>query len=533
VRLDEVLVAARELVTGLVQQPWGQVSPSIYETARVVTLAPWLAGHSRRVDFLVSGQRTDGAWGPPDAYALIPTLSATEAILTTARRAADGTEPGTGYRNLPEAAAEGLRWLREWLGGGRGLFIPDIPMVELIVPALVSSINRHLDQLDTPSLAGPDFWRGGGRLHLPPYIEDRRLIGIQARLAAGSGVPEKLLHALEIVGDVAGSAPGVHPVTPGTVGASPAATVAWLGTRGAPEPGNPARQFLEAVVGRTGGPVPCPLPITTFERAWVLRELLHAGLRLTVPPQVVSSLETALGPTGAATGPGLPTDADTTAVTLYALSQLGVAREPDSLWAYRTGTHFRTWQDGENGLSMSVNAHVLETFGEYVRSHPRPGSRYLVALRELSKWLCDQQRRDGSWQDRWHASPYYATACCAVALCRFGHGPAALAVGRATEWVLSTQHADGSWGIWGGTAEETAYAIQILLSTDSTPDDRTTRAAARGYEHLLRVIDQPDDPPLWHDKDLYRPVAIVRAAVLSALYLSHRRQGVIALAARP
>jgi hypothetical protein len=30
---------------------------------------------------------------------------------------------------------------------------------------------------------------------------------------------------------------------------------------------------------------------------------------------------------------------------------------------------------------------------------------------------------------------------------------------------------------------------------------------------------------LWHDKDLYRPAAIVRAATLAALYLGHRWLG--------
>ncbi|MBX6768079.1 MAG: hypothetical protein IRY90_13165 [Actinomadura rubrobrunea] len=32
------------------------------------------------------------------------------------------------------------------------------------------------------------------------------------------------------------------------------------------------------------------------------------------------------------------------------------------------------------------------------------------------------------------------------------------------------------------------------------------------------------DPPLWHDKDLYAPGAIIQAAVLSALYLAERAQ---------
>jgi hypothetical protein len=51
------------------------------------------------------------------------------------------------------------------------------------------------------------------------------------------------------------------------------------------------------------------------------------------------------------------------------------------------------------------------------------------------------------------------------ALDEFG-GPASKeAVRKATDWLIATQHGDGSWGIWGGTAEETSYAIQALPKT--------------------------------------------------------------------
>jgi squalene cyclase len=60
---------------------------------------------------------------------------------------------------------------------------------------------------------------------------------------------------------------------------------------------------------------------------------------------------------------------------------------------------------------------------------------------------------------------YYATACCAAALGSYGGVTAQPTLRKAVEWVLDTQRADGSWGRWTGTYEETAYAVHILLQT--------------------------------------------------------------------
>lgn len=128
---------------------------------------------------------------------------------------------------------------------------------------------------------------------------------------------------------------------------------------------------------------------------------------------------------------------------------------------------------------------------------------------------------DGNWTDRWHVSPYYATACCAIALREFGGGKSAGAVGDAVNWVLGTQREDRSWGRWEGTAEETAYALQTLLLAGAARDGRWREAVERGYRHLLAARDGRA-PSLWVDKDLYLPVAIVRAAVLGALHLARR-----------
>jgi hypothetical protein len=111
--------------------------------------------------------------------------------------------------------------------------------------------------------------------------------------------------------------------------------------------------------------------------------------------------------------------------------------------------------------------------------------------------------------------------CCALALAEFAEpSTAAASLAGAADWVVGSQRPDGSWGRWDGTVEETAYAMHVLPATGRhLPEAR--EAAHRGYAYLMtnRATDD-DGPALWHDKDLYRPTMIVRAAVLAALHVA-------------
>ncbi|WP_331461044.1 prenyltransferase/squalene oxidase repeat-containing protein [Micromonospora tarapacensis] len=192
--------------------------------------------------------------------------------------------------------------------------------------------------------------------------------------------------------------------------------------------------------------------------------------------------------------------------------------DPASLLRYDLGSHFCTWR-GEDGHSVTTNAHVLEALGWHAR-HTREGAdRYAVRVAALAGWLRDTQQRDGHWADRWHASPYYATCCAVLALA--GYAPpetAAVAVPRAVDWVLATQRDDGGWGRWSTTAEETAYAVHVLLGVRRPDRPAVSAAVERASVHLR--TDRDEHQPLWHDKDLYTPVLIVRAAVLAARQLA-------------
>ncbi|WP_432050762.1 prenyltransferase [Verrucosispora sp. NA02020] len=502
-----VAAAAADLVVDLEREPSGRVSASVYETGRLVADAPWLGGHGRRLTYLLGEQGPDGAWGLPGGYGLVPTASAVEAMVTVLGRDEPADLTGPPRSTLEAAAARGLTALARGLGAGAPL--PDTPAADLIVPALTGRIDTHLARLrdrDTPTLLAT---------HPLPRVDRRRLDAVSALLATDRPMPRKLWHAYEVLGPNAATRDEVGPVD-GAVGASPAATARWLNHRRTPD--RAARAYLDEVVARYEGPVPCCTPITVFERSWTLGTLIRAGVPVRPSPALVAGLVAALGPDGAATGPGLPADADTTSATLYALARLGRPVDPASLFRYDLGSHFCTWR-GEDGDSVTTNAHVLEALGWHAR-HTREGAnRYGARVAALGGWLREVQQSDGHWTDRWHASPYYATSCAALALA--GHAPpevAAEAVDRAVGWVLATQRDDGGWGRWSTTTEETAYAVHVLLGAGGRRRPEAVAAAGLALPHLQ--VGVTTDPPLWHDKDLYTPLLVVRAAVLAARRLA-------------
>ncbi len=493
--------SAQELVDEMAADPCGLVTPSIYETARLVASASWLDGHQQRVEFLLARQHRDGTWGGPRAYGLLPTLSAVDALLSVA--GADHT------RRASMAAGSGLAALARRFS--RGIELPDTIAVELLVPWLAERINQRLARLEEqrfPGLTGMP-----GRLRLPADL--RALSDMREHLRDHRGIPEKTWHSLEVFGALAVRSPTVSPVG-GAVGASPAATAGWLGDPPHADAVAECLDYLRQTQARHAGPVPGITAIAYFERAWVVTALCGAGLSVRIPAEITDGLRTALRGAGLPAGPGLPADSDDTAAALHALDLMGSPAPADCLWGYDTGPYFACFP-GERTPSTSANAHVLIALADRGRHGDKRCGR---AAERVGRWLVERQHPAGYWTDKWHASPYYATACCAAALTRLGRqdgprGPAA--VNNAVRWVLDTQRADGSWGRWAGTGEETAYAIAIL-GHSAVRGQAAVDAIVRGRTFLIGHIgDHGDDPPLWHDKDLYAPLRVIRAEILAAV----------------
>jgi hypothetical protein len=84
-------------------------------------------------------------------------------------------------------------------------------------------------------------------------------------------------------------------------------------------------------------------------------------------------------------------------------------------------------------------------------------------------------------------------------------------------WLLEAQHADGSRGFVGGTAEETGCAMPTFLATPKWVDLAVWDAVSAGAVYLSARFDDTDYPELWIGKGLYTPYAIDRSVIISAL----------------
>lgn len=361
------------------------------------------------------------------------------------------------------------------------------------------------------------------RITLPP--QDRKhLARLRTAMRLGKKLPIQIFHSLEVFGSELNHLHEIRDVN-GVFGGSPAATITMM--RQSQRHQQRSIALISEMAASLGGALPTATQLSVFERSWLLHHLIQAGMPLpnNLTRTTAEYFATCLGPRGASFTPGQVPDADNSAMVLCVLSDLGYLIEPRCLLTYEDETYFRCYDD-ERNPSVSTNAHILEAFGTYRIRCRLSMPKYEQVIAKISTYLLSAQQQDGSWFDKWHASPYYATACSVLALQRFGKSNTATvsALKQAIAWVLRTQRDDGSWGFWCGTLEETAYALQMLLLVGQSEDTVALRKAVRRGErfltkHLDAPANEPVQMPLWHGKELYAPRRIVRAAVLSALYL--------------
>ncbi|MFD5110548.1 prenyltransferase/squalene oxidase repeat-containing protein [Streptomyces cinereoruber] len=428
---------AARLVADIDADQWGSVDASVYETARVVSLVPRLAGHEARLAWLLDQQLPDGSWREgPARYRLLPTLSAVEALLR------NGTAAAWGRTRLAAAAAGGLAALRRLPAEGPW---PDTAAIEILVPHLFARINSLLNQPLTHALPHLGPLARGARSSVPSGFRPQRHEEIAQRCRSG-GVPGKLHHTFEgiapyLPGDAVDAADGL-------LGSSPAATAAWLATRPADTRSEQANAVLSAVARRYGGLFPEAAPIRVFERLWAAAALTGTGLPLACLATVRTWAHTIYDPAGVRGAPGLLPDADDTAMAVLVTALTGMPRDPAPLAAFWAGTHYRCYL-GEDTGSLTANAHTLRALTAHGRSRPAERATHRPRGDLVRDWLLERQS-GGAWTDKWHASPYYATERCVRALLEHG-GPGTRQAVRATvDWVLDSQHDDGTWGVWGG-----------------------------------------------------------------------------------
>jgi squalene-hopene/tetraprenyl-beta-curcumene cyclase len=99
-------------------------------------------------------------------------------------------------------------------------------------------------------------------------------------------------------------------------------------------------------------------------------------------------------------------------------------------------------------------------------------------IRRAVTWLHTQQDEDGRFEAMWYRNHTSGTAVVVEALAR-----ADAEVARSRQWLLDTQHADGSWSDGRpenpGTVEETAWALRALLHAGVPATDPVAVRAVR------------------------------------------------------
>jgi len=491
---------ARELIRNL----QGRMDPSPYDIAWMARV-PNAAGDGPHwpelLEWLIVNQWLDGSWGGAVHYyhdRILCTLASLIAL----------KQYGTG-QEASQAIDRAERYV--WHNLHRLNHDPfELVGFELIFPTLImEALSLGLDV--------PTHTCGYGQ------IRRKKLALIPPDLLYSPNVTT--VHSLEFLGKEGDPAKMRKALAAnGSLGNSPAATSYYILQSG---DDGPATTYLCDMLDQNENVIylyPCRI----FELAWALHNLsfCHHPLAGWVDDSCWEQLSGNLSEFGIGLDPtfGIE-DGDITSVTMRLLTLAGHSIDPGILAKFEKDDHtFRTY-DYELNTSIGTNIHALETLRLLPDYHQRERSRDCILA-----FLMAHRIFDTYWMDKWHASPYYATAHVLGGIARCA--PEILPeCGRAIEWIIHTQREDGSWGFFHqSTAEETAYAlIALLLCREqfSAPEDILKQGVYFLHQEMSNGLDNYYYPPLWLGKPLYVPHDIVQSSVLAALILYEETFGAL------
>jgi len=474
--------------------------PSIaYDTAwaaRLGGIAPDIS--SAALEWICANQLPDGAWGAAEPFyyhdRVISTLAAMIALAERGRRAGDKKMIEKGLAALNRVVGSATQGLAADPNGETIGF-------EMIAPTLVADAHRlgMIPNQDNRIL---------GRMGDVRKIKQTKLMHRINRLitpafsAEMAGMDVDMLNIPEL------------PEQNGSVGFSPAATAYYARTV---KPGDPgALAYLRRIVNADGG-MPNVAPFDIFEVAWVLWNLALTNPQIIHDPLVARHVEFLRNSWHPRKGAGFAAgysvfDGDETALVFDTLRQYDENEDINVVLSFEAEDHFRCYALEANP-SSSTHAHILGALRRAGMSPEAP------EVRKALGFLQRTRTPSGYWFDKWHLSPYYVT-CHLVIVCSDFAPWLTL---EAVNWVLETQLANGAWGSYSATAEETAYCIQALWVWDQArPMDHNPAisAAIQRGQVWLNGHALPPYLPLWIGKGLYCPENVIQAAILSALAIT-------------
>src|SRR5437667_3255003 len=200
--------AAFKLIHHSMVDPWSLVSASIYETASLVKVPQaFQPNPEKSLLFLLNQQDTNGSWGGPGLYAIVPSLAATAGILHILLEGMKAEGVPDDFALVVQAVQRGLFFLASTLSPGILKHLPDTIAVELIVPALIEEIHDTLGNIAMVSRLHPEkalhpLWLSIQQcltIRLPEQ-EKRFLLRARARVLNAEDVPPQICHCLEVLG---------------------------------------------------------------------------------------------------------------------------------------------------------------------------------------------------------------------------------------------------------------------------------------------------------------------------------------------
>lgn len=474
----------------------GHMGSTAYDTAWAARLGEidWdLSSHA--LAWLAENQLPDGSWGAPAPMyyhdRVLCTLAAMIAISYRGRRGQDKVQIDNGKLALERIVSGATLGLQSDPNGATVGF-------EMIAPTLAAEAEKlGIIKKQGDRILGRLSKQRAKKLS---YLKDNMIsrhvtIAFSAEMAGTDGK-----HMLDI---------GNLQESNGSVGLSPSAT-AYFATY-IRKGDDASLKYIRSTAKPDGG-LPNVAPFDVFEIAWSLWNLgMIPGLEMTAKLKPhIDFLSRAWEPRR---GVSFATDysvkdSDDSVITYSTLLRFGIEKDLASVLAYEEKDHFRCF-DLEVNPSISANIHILHALRQAGLNQKT--SSVLKIIQFLRKAKGDHH----FWVDKWHSSCYYPTAHAIIACAGFVDD----LVAESVEWILKTQNANGSWGTYIPTAEETAYALQALWSWNEKVARIPKAVFRNGARWLQEHLDQPY-PPLWIGKCLYNPRLVIRSAVISALALA-------------
>ena len=470
------------------------ILPTAYDTAWAASVPsfadPGRSHYPQSLRWILAHQNSDGSWGSNSYYWFDGVVSTLAALVAVARF------PNERGARAAQRAAE------RFLATTTPLSHPSGEPVgfELLLPTLINRA-RKAGAAVPDSLNAIDGIRARKLTPIPPESLTRSELSTIHSL-------EFLIESIQL--DQLKSAQASN----GSIGNSPAATAAFLErTRD-----SRAEAYLSGCMALSGnGSLPVLHPCEQFESIWRLSHLLVSCVPLNewADQSIGDRLAGWFTDGGVAFSATFDVpDLDDTAVAAILLDHLGYPTNPEVIERFASDGYYATYRY-DRGSSVGSNAYVLQAIGRLPRYPAR-----LERARMVLDYLAQARTDDTYWYDKWHTSPYYATAHVLRALCDapapLAREARALAV-PALRWIEATQQADGGWGAYEHTtAEESSYAVLAALAW--IPDIADRQSLFESARARLEGAADETIPALWIGKCSYLPPRIVESAVWAARY---------------